>query len=108
MKSGTGVSLVHKGIALALVLSLLTACQVQSVSGNVTVTPGGGISVSGTITMKVDPTGSEVAAFDTTQALVQLSSSNATLTSTSGTANIHVTDHATGQLFDLPPENWST
>jgi len=99
MRSTTGSPLFFKAIAVILVftLSFLTGCT-GAASASCTPIPGP-ITCTVTVTIKVDPSGADVAAFDATQALVQLSSSNTTLSSTSGTVNLSVTDHSTGQLL---------
>jgi hypothetical protein len=78
---------------------LLVGCELKSaqISAEETQTPQGRTRKI-SITINIDPPGSDVAAIDTTQALLTLSASNATLESTTGTATLSIKDLTNGQI----------
>lgn len=81
---------------LACGLMLLVGCtQTTEIQGGVSQQQGPYIQVTHTI--QWDPPGSYLASFDATQALLNLSLSNATISSTSGTVTVSVIDLTTNQ-----------
>ncbi len=96
---------------LAGFVLMLAGCPSQDVSGSVSQnTQTGATTVTVTYTIHIHPplkqfgawlpqvTGTDLASFDPNQALVNLSLSNATIASTSGTVTVTVTDLNTGQV----------
>jgi hypothetical protein len=96
---------IHRGswyAATAVVICsmlLLTGCpsQTTSISGGASQKQGPYVQITHTIVW--DPPGSYLSTFDATQALLSLSLTNATISSTSGTANVSVKDLTTGQII---------
>lgn len=93
--------------ALACGLGALISCT-QSVGASATKnvgTSGGSITLSYKVTW--DPPGSYLADFDASQALLNLSLSNATISSTSGDATVTVTDASTGATLGQQSFAWT-
>ncbi len=87
--------IVRKGIAMVLVGGMAfmsTGCGSVEVTLNITVSPSG-VTATEHYRLLLDPPGSDVANFDTTQGLLALTLSNATVTSTSGTFVLSIIDH---------------
>lgn len=83
-------------MGLSCSLLLLVGCtQTTEIDGGVSQKQGPYVQVKHTI--KWDPPGSYLASFDATKALLNLSLSNATISSTSGTVTVTVTDLTTSQ-----------
>ena len=90
----------HWCAATAIVLCgvlLITGCtQTTTIQAGANQQQGPYITITHTIIW--DPPGSYLASFDATQALLNLSLTNATISSTSGTVNVSVKDLTTGQI----------
>jgi hypothetical protein len=85
-------------VALASMLVTLAGCtQTTEISGTLSTQSGASVTVKHVI--KWDPPGSYLASFDATQALLNLSLANATISSTSGTVNVKVVDLTTNQII---------
>ena len=84
-------------IALTSMQLMLVGCtQTTEISGTLSSQSGASVTIKHTI--KWDPPGSYLASFDATQALLNLSLANATISSTSGTVNVKVVDLTTNQV----------
>ena len=84
------------GAVLAGGLFLLVGCT-QETSVSVTESQKTGPSITVTHKIMWDPPGSYLVNFDATQALLNLSLTNATITTTTGTATVSVVDLTNGQ-----------
>lgn len=84
-------------VALASMLLMLAGCtQTTEISGTLSTQSGASVTIKHVI--KWDPPGSYLTSFDATQALLNLSLANATISSTSGTVNVKVVDLTTNQV----------
>ncbi len=78
---------------------LLTGCHVHSVTGSSSVSRGpNGTTVTVGVQVVIDPPGSDLASIDTTQALLGMSLSNATISSTTGAFQLSIKDLTTGTI----------
>jgi hypothetical protein len=95
---------ITKGMTALLMCGLvfLVGCT-QSLSIQPSYTQKTGFGITGQYKVVWDPPGSYLASLDATQAVLNLSLSNATISSTSGTANLSVKDLTTGQIVGSEP-----
>ena len=93
------IGLLRKLIAVPLCAVLLTGCHVRQVNiqGGCTQAPNGRTCTI-SIGIVVDPPGSDLSSFDTSQGLMAMSLSNATLSSTTGNFSLRVKDLTTGSI----------
>lgn len=84
-------------VPLASMLLMLAGCtQTTEISGTVSSQSGASVTIKHVI--KWDPPGSYLVNFDATQALLNLSLANATISSTTGTVNVQVVDLTSNQV----------
>jgi hypothetical protein len=89
--------IVRKATAVLLMAStvfMFTGCSPVTVTITITVQASTGPSTPIHHKLLMDPAGSDVANFDTTQGLLTMALSNATISSTSGTFILSIIDHA--------------
>ncbi|MBZ5509338.1 MAG: hypothetical protein LAO78_28095 [Acidobacteriia bacterium] len=82
--------------ALCAIISLVGCTQTTSIT--VSTNTMTGTTVSATYTATWDPPGSYLVNFDASQALLNISLSNATVTANTGTVTVSVKDLTTGQI----------
>lgn len=91
------LSIARKAIAMLLMAStffMLTGCASVEITIKINPQPSTGANTPVQHKLLMDPPGADVANFDTTQGLLTLTLSNATISSTSGTFVLSIIDHA--------------
>lgn len=88
--------IVRKAIAVLLMMStifMFTGCATVQATVTITIQVSTGANTPVNHKVMMDPPGSDVANFDTTQGLLTLALSNGTIASTSGTFILSIIDH---------------